>query len=213
MVLITGCTACCDAGLAQIYDPFTNSFRPTGGPNPGCGENGICWFVDTSTATLLPNGTVLIVGSDEYDWPADVEAYDPSTGMFTSLGYTAAPHEFATATLLPDGTVLICRLVPFQFSGSLTAALCPGNPADRDQSASSALMPTRVREDLHRYHSSFGQLAVQQLRDSLLQPFPAAQNPHSSTGFRFRARTLSPTRDSRPSHTGDLECLITTRHR
>jgi uncharacterized protein (TIGR03437 family) len=105
-VLITGCTAGCGAGVTQLYDPATNTFSLTGGPKPGCGR-GICWFVDVNTATLLSDGRVLIVGSDEYDWPADAELYDPSTGLFDSLGNTFAPHEFSTATLLPDGKVLI----------------------------------------------------------------------------------------------------------
>lgn len=105
-VLITGCTAGCNAGMAQIYDPITNSFSPTGGPTPGCG-NGICWFVDVNTATLLLDGKVLMAGSDEYDWPADAELYDPLSELFTRIGNTAAPHEFSTATLLPDGTVLV----------------------------------------------------------------------------------------------------------
>ena len=105
-VLITGCTARCEVGMEQVYDPGTNSFSLTGGPKPGCGED-ICWFVDVNTATLLTDGKVLIAGSDEYDWPADAEVYDPSTGIFTRIGNTAAPHEFSTATLLPDGTVMI----------------------------------------------------------------------------------------------------------
>jgi uncharacterized protein (TIGR03437 family) len=61
---------------------------------------------------LLPNGKVLIAGSadsdfGEYDVPADAEVYDPSTGIFTAIGKTIAPHESSTATLLPDATVLI----------------------------------------------------------------------------------------------------------
>ena len=64
-------------------------------------------WININTATLLTNGKVLIAGSDEYDWPADAEVYDPSTGIYTSIGNTAAPHEFSTATLLPDGTVAI----------------------------------------------------------------------------------------------------------
>ena len=53
------------------------------------------------------NRKVLIVGSDEYDWPADAEVYDPATGTVTGIGNTTAPHEFSTATLLGDGTVLV----------------------------------------------------------------------------------------------------------
>ncbi len=106
-VLITGCAARCEVATVQIYDPVTNTFSPTGGAKVGCFEN-ICWFVDVNTATLLPNGKVLIAGNAENDGaPADAELYDPAAGIFTSLGYTIGPHEFSAATLLPDGTVLI----------------------------------------------------------------------------------------------------------
>jgi hypothetical protein len=112
-VLITGCIDVCYSGLSQIYDPVTNSFTATGGLNQ-C-PNGtklqpdgrICWFIDLNTATLLLDGKVLIAGSDEGAEPADTEVYDQSSGIFTPIGNTAAPHEFSTATLLPDGTVLI----------------------------------------------------------------------------------------------------------
>jgi uncharacterized protein (TIGR03437 family) len=66
------------------------------------------------TATLLPNGHVLIVGGydgDAYDTGVPVltdgEDYDPSTGSFTSAGRVVYIREANTATLLPDGHVLI----------------------------------------------------------------------------------------------------------
>ena len=65
------------------------------------------WWYNVNTATLLMNGRVLIVGSNEDLWSADAEVYDQSTGKVTGIGNTAGPHEFSTATLLPDGTVLI----------------------------------------------------------------------------------------------------------
>jgi uncharacterized protein (TIGR03437 family) len=105
-VLITGCTAGCGSGVTQVYDPDTNTFSATGGMKPGCIGNS-CWFQNVNKATSLTNGNVLIVGSSEYAEPADAEVYDPSSGIFTSVGNTMAPHEFGTATLLADGTVLI----------------------------------------------------------------------------------------------------------
>jgi hypothetical protein len=64
------------------------------------------------TATLLPNGKVLIAGGSSLDnsnarlsATATLELYDPATGTFTATGKTASP--IASATLLPDGRVLL----------------------------------------------------------------------------------------------------------
>jgi hypothetical protein len=66
------------------------------------------------TATLLPNGKVLIAGGrmhDHQDYRGTVtdtaELYDPSTGTFSLTGRMAAPRVWHTATLLPNGKVLI----------------------------------------------------------------------------------------------------------
>jgi hypothetical protein len=102
-VLITGCDCRFDAApLTEIYDPVSGTFAPAGTVHGTVG-----WWVDINRSTLLMNGRVLITGSDEYDWPADAELYDPAPRTFTGIGNTAAPHEFSTATLLPDGTVLV----------------------------------------------------------------------------------------------------------
>lgn len=53
------------------------------------------------TATLLADGTVLIVGG------ASAELYDPRTATFKATGNMTTPRSGYTATLLPDGKVLI----------------------------------------------------------------------------------------------------------
>ncbi len=61
------------------------------------------------TATLLPNGKVLIAGGMSRNgvWLDSAELYDPGSGRFTPTGKMHHQRAGATATLLPNGKVLI----------------------------------------------------------------------------------------------------------
>ena len=60
------------------------------------------------TATLLPNGKVLVAGGGySAVYLSSAELYDPSTVTRTATGSMAANRAMHTATLLPNGKVLV----------------------------------------------------------------------------------------------------------
>lgn len=100
-VLITGGFAQEGHALAsaEIFDPATNTFSPTG--DMRVGRTG-------HSATLLPDGRVLIAGGWGDRAPlASAELYDPATGQFTLTGSMAAPRSGHAAARLTDGIVLL----------------------------------------------------------------------------------------------------------
>jgi T5SS/PEP-CTERM-associated repeat protein len=61
------------------------------------------------TATLLPNGKVLVAGGNDEnnDTVSAVELYDPATGTWAATSPMSAVRRGHSATLLPDGKVLV----------------------------------------------------------------------------------------------------------
>jgi galactose oxidase-like protein len=111
-VLITGTTA-------QLYDPATDTFTPTGG-YVGDFYYGTLYYPDT--ATLLPDGRVLIVGNAAGDGYFErEELYDPITGTFKqtdkvhTFGFGSDIWSGHTATLLQNGKVLLAGGVSEDF--------------------------------------------------------------------------------------------------
>src|SRR5206468_4565756 len=64
---------------------------------------------DAHTATLLPNGKVLVAGgSNELDGVlSSAELYDPASGTWTATGSLGTARSRHTVTLLPNGKVLL----------------------------------------------------------------------------------------------------------
>jgi len=59
------------------------------------------------TATLLPDGRVLVVGGDDLPTAASAELYDPATNTWSPAANLITPRGFHTATLLDNGRVLV----------------------------------------------------------------------------------------------------------
>src|SRR5213076_2153914 len=60
------------------------------------------------TATLLPNGKVLVAGGGDINGiRASAELYDPASGTWSATGSLATARSGHTATLLPNGKVLV----------------------------------------------------------------------------------------------------------
>jgi hypothetical protein len=102
-VLIAGVFQGDDTNPSQLYDPSTGAFTATGETDGRL----------ISTATLLPDGRVLMVeltpGNPAIDFARYAQVYDPSTGAFTATGDLVA-RTYGTvgrAPLLQDGRVFI----------------------------------------------------------------------------------------------------------
>jgi N-acetylneuraminic acid mutarotase len=99
------------AASAELFDPGSGQWTTTGSMAVG--------RVDGMTATLLPDGSVLVTGGT-HDGPA--ERYDPETGTWAVAGEDALVIWAAAVTLLPDGAALVAGgIVPGSEAAVATA--------------------------------------------------------------------------------------------
>src|ERR1017187_7853122 len=96
---------------------------------------------DSHTATLLPNGQVLVAGGyGSSGVLSSAELYNPATGMWTATGSLATARYAHTAILLPNGQVLVAG--GNGSSGVLSSAELY-NPATGMWTATGSLTTTR----------------------------------------------------------------------
>jgi N-acetylneuraminic acid mutarotase len=109
---------------AELYDPAANGGLGAWSPTGSMAQARV-----VHTATLLPDGRVLVAGglwyipSIGYATIGSAELYDPAAGTWSPTGTMADRRHWHTATLLPNGKVLVAGGQIYGISGVTTGQL------------------------------------------------------------------------------------------
>jgi hypothetical protein len=106
-VLIAGGANVAGAVPADLYDPVTGSWSVTGP---------MMVARDGQTATLLPDGTVLVAGGTR-DGSLPAERYSPATHTWTIDSAMTASQWGAVTAVLPNGDVLVAGGSSTEYTG------------------------------------------------------------------------------------------------
>jgi Peptidase_C39 like family/Kelch motif len=106
---------------AEIYDPRTGAFTPTGS---------MLEPRDHGAGIILPGGQVLILGGERWIPQGSIdlvtaEIFDPATGRFSATGSMATARDWPAITQLRDGKVLVAGGASFVPAGSNTLSMEP----------------------------------------------------------------------------------------
>ena len=176
----------------ELFNPATGSWTPTGNLNI---------LRAYQTATLLPNGQVLVAGGDGNLGPGGAlriaELFNPAAGSWTPTGNLNTPRASHTATLLPNGQVLVAggfnngsALASAELFNSATGSWTPtGNLNSRRDSHTATLLPNGQVLVAGGYGSGSA-LASAELYDSTATPTPTPTPPPApvataATGIGF----------------------------
>ena len=135
---VVGTTGFGDFNTAELYNPANGKWTFTGSTSA---------LHDTGTATLLPNGEVLLAGGgsgspDSNRCTALAELYDPKTGRWADTGSMNSARCAAAATLLPNGEVLVAGGDDLNGNSLATAELY--SPATGTWGATGSLNTSRI---------------------------------------------------------------------
>ncbi|MGO9060125.1 MAG: kelch repeat-containing protein [Candidatus Binataceae bacterium] len=138
-------TAFNSTAAVDTFDPARNCFIGDGG---ACGltpPKSLLIARKAATATLLPNGGILVAGGiGLFGSPmATAEVYNPATGLSAATANNMnSVRAFATATLLPNGKVLIA-------GGYGTSEASPNNSVDIYDPATNEFAPVSATPSMN----------------------------------------------------------------